>query len=439
MKACIVSFIAPGAPGTVLNVPNIIDSAGNPFVGHTLIPVNLALLGFDTITAVGGAYGLNIGADTGVIAGSAGDSDVSQFGVKICSGGQSTNRSIVDVRANAFFGGDMFLLGKVTSWNLGSVDLLFDFNLTGAGGSPIVAIVLGGVDLVVDVNNFFFNGVYTTSGPAVGVLNLPITGGLNSSAGAANGTVGAGGSPVGIGWDTRDSGRGAITHHVITQAGNKRQQRSDACYIYPDLPLGLPVVTTWGPTSYTITGASGGASSVVQLAFSGVGIQARAGVAIQPTSPGPLTIQTGLTSPKLFIIASYGAASGLPTLTDAASFSLGFCDRTRQADIWTAEYGTSPTVNGARRAGITSLLRFGISAGAGTVFTAVASLASMSDGGAVVLNWSAADATARELLWFALGDSDVPVVPGVGCVVPQGATATAPTTGCSAPLPPTVS
>lgn len=431
MKACVVSFVVDAGLVTQ-TVPGVVDQHGDPFVGHTLIPIDAGSSFINVVESLGSGYAVNFGVDTGAVAGAAGDADVSQFGVKICNSGQSTNRSVIQVRGYALID-PIFRVGKVTAWNLGSFDLTYDVNVPAYG--PLVCIVLGGADLTVDINNQLGNGTYPTSGPAVGILNLPITGGANDSSGAYNATPGAGGGPVGVGWDTKVGVRGAAAHHVINQGGNTRQQRTDACYIYPGLGGGLPAVTSWDGSSYTITGATLGYAAT-QLAFSGVGIQARAGAELQPVSPGVQVIQTGLAAPQLFVIASYGAVPGTVERTDAAILTFGACDRSRQACLWAGENGTSPTVNGARLLANDSLIRFGTPAGAGTTFEGVAELVSMADDGAVTINWSVADGVARQWIWFALGDQTAPIV-RTGCTVPlPSAAVSAEAGGCTVPLPP---
>jgi hypothetical protein len=416
VKACVVAWNARTGTGTQ-TVTGVVDAAGVPFMGSVLIPI-VAYAADGVLTNSGNAACWNIGIDTGTLAGASGSADVavpilfpSPHYIKVSDAGQSTNRSILDTGAQLFFGGYISRLAKVASWGVGSFTLQYDQN--DRTGDTIIGVVLGGADLNIDIHYPLTNATYSTTAAPVGVLCLPVRGGIASSAGAANGTNGAGGVALGIGWDTQAGGRGTATQFVINQGGNTRQQVTTAC----DIQSGAAAVTAWGASSYTVTGVSGSAGTL-HAAFSGSGIKADAGAITQPLVPGNQTITTTIPAPRLVFLLSYGAPADPNQKTDAALTSLGFADRTRQCDFWVGENGTDPDVFGARIVSTNHILRFGTPAGASTTFTSLASFVSMADGGAITINWSAVDGTARQILWFALGDSDTTpvVIPGQACI-----------------------
>ena len=431
VQACVLAFNPRSGTGTQ-TVSGVVDHLGNAFTGRLLIPIG-AYAANGVLTTSGNAACWNIGIDTGSLAGSSGSADVAvelffpPSVLKISDTGQSTNRSLLDTGAQLFFGGYIARLGKVTGFASGSFDLSYDQN--DRSGDTIICMVLGGDALNLDTFNNLLNTTYTTTAAPVGVLCLPIGGGLNSSAGAANGSNGAGGRSLGIGWDTKVGGRGSATQVVVNQGGNTRQQDTTTLC----LDASTPIVSTWGASSYAVTGSNGGGSTV-QIAFSGTGVSVNAGVTTQPAAAGPQTIALGV-APRLVLFLSYGTTAQSGQLTDSAETSFGFADRGgRQCSLWVGENGVQPTVNGARLVSNATVLRFGTPAGSSTTFPSVASVASMSEAGTVTLNWAASDGVPRQILWFVLGEVTVPVGEP-GCVSQLTPTAIIPPAGCANVLP----
>lgn len=423
VQACVLTFTAITASSGVQTITGVVDTDGNEFIGRTFLFYNGAV-GNNSLaygSSFGHAYAFNTGIDMGDgRGGSSGTADTTQFGVTISSGGSGYGYSLLDVGANAFFGGDINRLARVTAVRLGEFDITYNINTF--GGDSVVCVILGGDSLEItegyDPTNL--QTIPTTSAP-VGVVftrcQTPIS--TPPAYGSATGAGGGGGA--GIGWSTRDD---AINEsmHILGQGytTNVRYQRSTlTCVdVNPTTYVGQYglTVASWGANSFTMSAGLNSGNSA--LAFSGSNVAARSGLLTQPLIGGTQTVDTGIL-PRLVILASYGAAPSTTALTDQAEIVVGFGSGNGQGSYWAGESGISPTLKGARYSSNSSVLRFGSVNGASTTFSAVASFAGITEhDGSFTLTWEAVDGVQRQVLWFVLGEATLPPPPNppiVGC------------------------
>ncbi len=426
VQCCVLVFTALSASSGVQTVTGVVDADGNHFIGRTFMFYNGAVANNALAygTAFGHAYAFNGGIDMSDGRGSSvGTAETSQFGVKICSEANGYGYSVLDTGANAFFGGDVNRVARVTAVRNGEFDLTYPLN--NISGDSIICVVLGGDDLNIDLPGpgqvpTAGQTITTTDEPA-GVLFPrgfdPIS--TPPAYGYATGAGGVGGT--GIGWASRVDGAQAAMHILVqSQGGNGRYQRTDKCAVNIDsnfmVAANEGTVASWGVTSYTM--GPGVTSGIAALAFSGSGVAARSGSLTQPLAGGSQTISTGIL-PRLIILASYGAAASTSLRTDQAEIALGFCSANAQAGYWTGETATSPAVLGARYLSDTTALRFAAANAGSTNFTAIASFVGITDyNGTFTINWDSVDGVQREVLWFVLGESTLPPPPNpplAGC------------------------
>lgn len=143
------------------------------------------------------------------------------------------------------------------------------------------------------------------------------------------------------------------------------------------------------------------------------GVRCKGGVANQPTSTGTQAISGLGFTPKLVIIGSDGHVTSSSIQNDA-DFSLGAGDGTRQGLIYFGDTDAAdPMVNVTRHVTdkIVTMSTPNATAASSTT-EAEASLQSL-DADGFTLNWTTADATAREWWWIAFGDEATAATGGI--------------------------
>lgn len=142
------------------------------------------------------------------------------------------------------------------------------------------------------------------------------------------------------------------------------------------------------------------------------GVSAKAGSGTQPASTGAQVV-TGLNfSPKGVMMLSVGQTHQTTVQTEAR-FNLGGADGTNQGWAWTGAVNNVNPIRTAIGHSATNIVTMSTPAatGSSTTTEAQASFTSL-DGDGFTLNWGTADATAREYLWVAFGDTSG--TPGTG-------------------------
>ena len=411
MQSCVLVFNPRSGIGDQ-TVTGVIDRNGNPFVGKLFL-FQLGGSAVNTLrsspTAFANAFAINQGLDTGSAGGGSGSADIPQFGVKIASGGASTGYSILNVGANAFFGGDIYRVANITAVRSGEFDIHYDKN--DITGDSILCTVLGGSDLTFDLVQSITNTTVTTGTETVAVLHQYLTSGVGSSKSASNGAGGTSG--ISYGWDTKDGSPGAALTIAPSQNINCRYQRTDSISLLVDTNTftavgGNPTVSAWLSNGYTISGASGGHPAIA-IAFSG--IKANSGFITKPLTTGHQSFNVGI-KPVWLMMMSIGAPSSASVRTDRAELSTGWANGLFQGCYWAGETASNQPLTGAGYLSNTDLVRLATANGPSTSFTSIASLVSMTSDGEITINWSAVDGNADEILWLVLGEDAVPVTIG---------------------------
>lgn len=414
LYSCVKVFDdATGTTPFTQTVTGITDGrTGVPFLGHTFLtwsctsPLN-ELVQFP-------AYGtlFNSGIATGAThGGSQGTGDVSGFvGLKTVSGCGGARYSFITNGPYPFFGGDILDFGYITAVASGSFTITWDKKTTPFTTVARMVLVLGGDGWNVDITTGTWNSVHPTTAAPQGVL-LPVSLAYYTNA-APSAATGAGGALQGIGWDTIDGVRAGTTYKLQTQ--NATVQLHDRVPVVinsetvpPQQESGVPIVGTWGPTSWTGTGAGGlsGAPAMGQIAFSGDGIVCKAGTFDAPLVDGAMTIDLGL-DPQVIVVASNGYPVSTAIQAPVCGLSIGVTDRTHVASVWTGEstIGPSPTVEGMNLLSDQSLTVSGTAVGAGTVLHNRMTMAPITgDDGLATFTFTDTDGTAPNVIWFAVG------------------------------------
>lgn len=429
-------------------VTGIVDSDGNPFTPEWVL-FNSNYTANNTLgTLADDAFGWSAGIDNGTDGGSSSGATISQFGAKIGSGAGATRYSLLDLYANAFFGGAIQRKAYVSAFGSGEFTLTYDQNDRTGDAVVFHAFASTGDDLVLDwESGWGASGRVPASGdfaqPPQGVLGWPATA-LSSTKYAA---TAAGTAAWFLGWATRSDGNyGLSVINSFSQNTTCSYQKTDSSYSHLNNPtIGAtsqgPTISAWDATSWTAV-AGDIAAQGVSLVFGGPNLKCASGSFTQQATTGVQVVPLGIDA-KWVVLQTVGQ----PTFTDTTAvsgeceLSVGFTDGTRQSNLWTGESGTSPTVNGNRYTSNTTILRIagaGIN-GASTTFGSVAEFVSLVDG-ELSIDWTATDAGGAEIIWFAVGNA-LPDAPGsltvrkvtVGPVSVSGTTFDFTTTGGLAP------
>jgi hypothetical protein len=297
---------------------------------------------------------------------------------------------------------------KITDIRAGEFDLTYVTNTR--TGDDVLVTVFGGDDLDVAFTGST-NGAKTTPSKPQGFVSIYVP-----PPSASGGTAtSAGGQNVAWGFATRDGVYGASALGVAAQGNNFSAQLTTAWSAVVDQALGTiisaPTVSAWGDTSFTIADNSGGVATAVPLAFCGDLIRCVGGAETQPVSTGLQTIDVGISAKAvLFLGTGYPVSAAVQSPVGQSVH--GWAAGSTQHGFWSgeSENGNTGPSTGARYLSNSSVLRFATPAGSSTTFGSIASVSSINTDGTVVVDWTAVDGTARQFLWFAIGE-DIPPPP----------------------------
>ncbi len=408
MRAAVFPF-TPRATTGVQTVTGVTDADGD-FVGKVFIFNATYITALNTVTsstAGTGAYSHIIGVDTGAIRSAAAlESLYTPFNFKAVAGGLSFgDDSIIDYWTTNLGSYSFDRSAKITAISAGQFDVTY--TATFAGPTPILVTVLGGDDLDITFTDVV-NGTYTTPSTPQGLLALPVSG--PAASGATAGFVGGGDVPYGFA--TRDGVYGAADLQVVSQGNNWSVQRTSAWNASMNGSTGvlgaLPTVSAWGDTSFTLANGPAVASTV--MAICGDEIVTAGGVFTQPSMTGAQTIDLGI-SAKVIWFFSIGQTAATTVYSSPGQFSMGTATALSQTGYWggDATNGNVGPQTGARVLSADSVIRFGTPAAGGTTFVARAALTALDT--TAVLDWTVVDSTARQILWFAIGEQTPPPPP----------------------------
>lgn len=301
-------------------------------------------------------------------------------------------------------GGTVNSVGAVSSMDADG----FTFNwttATGASGILINFIAIGGSGVSAVVGDIATNA--STGNQAVtglgfqpsAVIFLPFP----AFATAPQAVTGFG--PSGIGWATNSS-QGALDCDALipdNPSVTTRYQRTAACVVANGAG-GVAYEASFvscDADGFTVDWTTARAGRLAYMALSGVTVLA--GSVTQPTATGVQSVSTPGLTPAGLLLMSTGQVASSSRQTESR-MSFGATDGTRQRVSWSGDAnGVSPT-RCARRESTTSLSLAGtpVAAGASSTLLAEAAFDAFA-AEAFSLNWTTADSTGRELLYFALG------------------------------------
>ncbi len=408
-RCAVTTFVTD--PGLVAQTFTFADATG-AFDPSLVIFQNAYYSTVNAVLVDAGNYLSNTGAGNLTAGASYGTGDQFQSGAKINSGGEASRYCILDNHPFFFFGGQIDGLASITNWGSGFIEITWALHTR--SGDTVIAVVIGGDDLNIDVHNGLTNGAYATTAEGAGVIWFP---GRNFQASASS-AVGAGGEAVNWGWDTNGSGRGSTASRVINQGSNGKTIHTNAMAIGVDSSGnnergGTTIVSSWGSSSYTVSGNTsvfGGN----QYAFSGDGILCTAGSFVQRATAGLDVVDVGI-NPALVIFATANTTTVNAIDTTDAQTCVGFVDNAlNQAAAWEGESAIgNVTLTGAHYMNDGAVLAFGAPNAASTV---ISSLGAVTDidavTGLVTVDWSAVGGAEPTIIWFALGrELSVPPTP----------------------------
>lgn len=216
------------------------------------------------------------------------------------------------------------------------------------------------------------------------------------------------------GWVSRSSDRVTIGQgqsycggqHNAAAANTWRYQRTDRCMALGSGTSGaVDREMVWTQLGRSIT--VNGSSTIVTSAFLAIkGVRAFASTFNQPTSTGTQGITGVGFSPKCLFLMSVGQASQTTPQSEARLSRGAASGAGAQGHSWIGDlHAADPTVT-ARRHSETNLITHGTpnATGSSSTIDAEADLDSFDSDG-FTLDWTTADATAREVLYLALGDA----------------------------------
>ncbi len=345
----------------------------------------------------------------------------SAFNFKSVASGESHgDHSIIDQWADNFNGVQIYRKAYVSAVRSGEFDVTYDLNVR--NGDTELVLALGGSGLDISFTSNSVSGTYSTPSKPQGMLCIPVP--IPAASGFTTG--GAGGQNMSYGFATREGIHGASNLLVANQGQNWSGQRTDAFNNSIDDSVGtyltLPSVSAWTDDSFTI---AGGPSFGAPMAICGTNVRTAGGVLTQPAVTGLQQFTTGINARAIFFW-SVGQLASTSVSSTVGQHNTGWATPSSQVGYWCGErmVGNGGSCYGVRYESDSSVLRFGTPEGAATVFNSVASLFAISDEGTATLNWETVDGTARQIIWFAIGEVAVPPVPPVNPIV-----------GCVAALP----
>lgn len=296
-------------------------------------------------------------------------------------------------------------VGTISSF--GSGQFVINWTAVTASAEIFHYIAFGGSDLAAKQNNNVFDDTSTTrsadtfSALVSGILALH-----------GFGAPTAGGTGTAIGWFGNKSDgsipQGTASISIKDNSNPSlcaRYQRTDqwkSCFNNGASTLfGAAAKDAFGDAFSANTNSSG----VITAALAMGGIAVTAGSGLQPTSTGNQAV-TGLGfSPKCVILVSVGQTAQTTTQNEA-KFSIGAADRTRQGHIIAGStHNVTPSVCVTNEDTSHVISCITPNATAGSTTTEAQAAMSSIDADGFTLNWGTADATQREYIWVAFGDT----------------------------------
>jgi hypothetical protein len=389
MDVFVGSFSANSGTGNQ-TVSGIVDAAGNAFTPKAV----MLITGYNTAAGFQDGWRFSFGLTDGTTSAA-----ISTYGQDNTAG--ATVRTVVST--DFFRQSDTVptILRQGAFVSFGSGEFTVNWT-TASGNQTILFVAFGGADLDAAVVSRRQDGVDTAVAPgftpaaqiALGCasfLDLFLSVGF---LGNEDGSMGQGTSmPV---WNSGSN---------PTQAA--RTQRTDRLFAAPNT-TGSAVQTLGGldaiGTFFEVLNVD---SKVLQKNLLLGGIAAKCGSLLQPAATGTQAVSgVGFEPKAVFFITIGNTALTGTTLANDAQLCLGVADRTRQGYVVsgsTDNVATSVCVSKYDTSKVIAAFTPNATA-ASTTTEAEASVQSI-DADGFTLNWTTADATAREVVWLALGDA----------------------------------
>ncbi len=421
--ACVKTFSDAAIVTTPFSqtISSVVDGrTGTAFAGHTFIFLcNLALVnafypGSNPADIGGQQWNIGVArADT--MGGSSGTGNISAFGgFKFTGGGVGSRYAVITALASGFGGGQILSVGYVANITAGTFDVTWNGRVDFGFLPARMVLILGGTGWDIDIDAATMDGVHATTGAPQGVLSIA---GSNTYSASFSSATGAGGGTLGIGWATRDGDYGCAVEQVLNQAGNVRAQLTDRLPVVildgpPRITSGMPLVTDWGTTSYTIAGEAGDSIGATNLAFSGADVIAAAGTITTPAVDGVDTVDLGL-DPDFVIFASIGRSVSSSVDNTQASISVGWTDRSGVTSLWSGEneIGNNPPQLGANYLSTAYAIQTATPAGLATILKNKMAVAPITaTDGILDVTFTDTDGSTPQTIWFAIGTA-IPVPP----------------------------
>lgn len=400
-----VTGITDASTGSLFRVRTIILLGGNTAGINTLSYAGMTSSNF----AGDSGYHWDWGFMHDTIGGSSGGGVCHDFDAKIASGASGWGYPFMDTWPDIFFGGYIAGYGYVTNVQLGSFDITW-LRRDRSGDSKMM-LCLGGTDYSAQVQQGVADGVISTSDIPQGILQYST---VSDTLASGPASTGAGGTGFVLGWSDRDNNMGSTLNESINQAGNDRAFWTNR-FNYQGA-----TVSSWGNSSYTVTGA-GGAGGLLTT-FMGPNVVVRSGSFATPTADADYSFSMNLNAAAVIFqtvglpLASMGVSD-----TTQAQCCVGITDPSRsQASFWTGDttVGNSVPLKGARYLSDTQVARTATANAASTSFSNIGYVTALDTAGDITLSFSNCDGTAPIISWFAIGTVAVPPdnPPIAGCV-----------------------
>jgi len=392
---------------------NIRTGTGTQTVNHILFPtVQAKAYIFASTSRVGtnSWASHSRGFDDGVTHVGTGMGAAETFGTNLTARGLSSEFSLITEQAQVSFGGaQMRFRGYVSAIGVGSFEITTDLNNT--PGALWYAIMLGADDVSDDLQCAV--GVHTSNAPGsevvgfspVAVLGLSVVVGTSETTGAAQHVGYA--TPcnskqasfgVAAAWGTSDAKSYEVADII------------DAVIASDTAPGATPgsqrTVSAWDATGFDIGGATvtTGDFRIGYLAIGGAAVAANLVAANQKTSTGAQNVTIDAVAPKLVLFGSANHTTATTVFVNA-NLSFGAFDGTSTLGMYFAL--TNGSVSPFSQDGDTSttscIIMRTATGHATSTLNAEASCTAITSGN-VALNWSTADATAREFYMLVLAE-----------------------------------
>lgn len=428
-KACVGTFSCPvTAVPLVVSVP-VVDRSGSQFI-PTLILFQGGQAILNTIqyqNSLNNAFIDDKGASTATLQTGTAVGSINRFSFQTVSGGVGYHYPILDYQADVFFSGNFQMVARVTSIYLGG----FDVTITSSSRiNDWSFVALGGDDLIIEFPTNIsgsaatnFNDTYYTSVQSKGIFSPGYSWPMNANDNFPPGyATGAGGGTQGYGWDTPDSGRGVSLYLITGQNGDdnfactRTDRMGGAISSAGVLNSQTPHVSSWGATSYVLSGAPSGGLIGFHFSFGGDTTITKAGNFNSPGITGIQQIDLGLDARWVKLCTQWTPSGQNPGATIRISNSVGWTEGVNQTCFWVgnADDGSQPTEAGSRILNNNCIIKTGIANAASTTFPNIAEFVNLSVDGILTIDWTVVDGSIFEVVWFAIGTAVQPEFANAG-------------------------